>query len=595
MEQGDRLYQFGPFCLDAGERLLLRNGRLVPLPAKALSTLLVLVRNKGHVVEKDTLMNEVWPDEIVEEGNLAQHIFMLRRALGETTESPTYIETVPRRGYRFLEAGDRGYSPSSATVAGHSLSRQINAQANKLHSLAILPFVNASGNPKAEYLSDGITESIINSLSQLTTLRVLSRNTAFRYKGKELDAQQIGRDLGIDLVLVGKVNILESRLSINVELVDVANGWQLWGENYDRNSEDILDVQDEIAKQISATLRLRLTKDEELRLTKRHTENPEAYRDYLKGRYFWNRFTQSALEKSIDCFRQAIDLDPEYAVAYAGIADSYVRLATNYMSPKEAYPKAKAAAVRALEIDDLLAEAHTALGIIKIRHDWDWDGGREELRRALEINSGYAVAHLFYGGYLDCMGQFDEALEEKRLALELDPLSLQFNLAVAVSLWVMGQPGQALKRIDEILELERDYAPAYLLLGLVHEQTHDYSHSIAALEKAHELDGSLIILASLGRAYAMAGKREEALAVLDKLQAHSLNSFVSSYLVSLIWSGLGEKDSAFDWLEKAYEERDEWLCWLQVDPRLEPLRSDPRFADLLSRVFSPGAKRPATT
>jgi TolB-like protein len=282
-------YSFGPFCLDATERLLLRDGRVVPLPPKALSTLMVLVLTNGHVVEKDVLMKEVWPDEFVEEGNLAQHIFTLRRALGETTESPKYIETVPRRGYRFL-ADVRQHTGGSSSIESQPHRRQPDAEASRSpHLLAVLPFFNTDRDPKTEYLADGITESIINSLSQLPRLRVMSRSAVFRYKGKPLDARLAGTELGVEALLVGEVNVRNGELHIRAEMVDVANGWQLWGENYDRVAEDIFDVQDEIAKQITATLRLRLSGDEEQLLTKRYTESAEAYNAYLKGRYFWNK------------------------------------------------------------------------------------------------------------------------------------------------------------------------------------------------------------------------------------------------------------------------------------------------------------------
>jgi TolB-like protein len=578
-------YTFGPFCLDAKERLLLRDGRVVPLAPKALSTLLVLVLSNGHVVGKDVLMNEVWPEEFVEEGNLAQHIFMLRRALGETIDSPRYIETVPRRGYRFLGAV-RQHSDGSSSTQSQPPRRQPDAEASRPpHLLAVLPFVN-DRDPKTEYLADGITESIINSLSQLPRLRVMSRSAVFRYKGKTLDARLAGTELGVEAVLVGEVNVKDGGLLIRAEMVDVANGWQLWGANYDRVAADIFDVQSEIAKQITTTLRLRLSGDEKQMLTKRYTESTEAYNAYLKGRYFWNKCTRQGLEKSVDCFQRAVQLDPSYAVAYAGIAASYFRMATIYLPPQEAFPKSKAAAIKALELDDLLSEAHATLGMVKMRCDWDWDAARQEFERALEISPGYATAYQWYGNYLDSIGEFADALREKRRALKLDPVSPSINVSIGTTFWMMGQAGEALRSVYEALEMDKSFPPALLLLGVTSELTGNFSQSIANMERAREVEDAPIAQAYLGRAYAVAGMDDKAKVIIEELIAQSARRYVSAYGIALIHDGLKATDLTFDWLEKAYNDRDEFLCWLKVDPRFEHLRSDTRFKDLQRRIFS---------
>lgn len=407
MEDSNNSYYFGPYWLNGSEGVLSRDGQPVSLTPKALETLLVLVRNCGHLVEKDELMTQVWPETAVEEANLTQNIFTLRRILGET-EGIKYIETVPRRGYRFVASVKKA---SASELAHENASGRVqidfpdNVQAR---FLAVLPFINVSGDPDMDYLSDGITESIINSLAQLPVLRVMSRSTVFRYKSSDLDAQRIGRELRVDAVLVGRVHAQERRLLISAELVDVANGWQLWGESYDRWSTAILEVQDEIAKQISAALRLRLTGEEERRLTRRYTKSAEAYQAYLHGRYHWGKYTREGLEQAISHFRQAIDLDPNYALAYAGVVDCHLRLATNYIPSAEALLK-PAAVTPAPEWDVLLP---ASLEMVNIRQEWDRKAAERELKRAIEAKSKYPAPHQWYAAYRFAMSLGEQARTE---------------------------------------------------------------------------------------------------------------------------------------------------------------------------------------
>jgi TolB-like protein/predicted negative regulator of RcsB-dependent stress response len=420
MSQGDNLlYSFGLFSLDVRERVLTREGCVVPLTPKAFATLLVLVRNSGHVVKKDDLMKEVWPDAFVEEANLTQNIFALRRILGESTAEPQYIETVPRRGYRFVAL----VQTISTAAPEAPAERQVDPANARPHRtiavLAVLPFVNESADAKMEYLSDGITESLINSLSELPRLRVMSRSAVFRYKGKELDVQRIGRQLGVDAVLIGRVHSLEGKLLISTELIDVANGWQLWGDHYDCGSRAIFEVQDEIAKQISATLRLRLTGDEEQRLTKRYTENAEAYQAYLKGRYRWSKYTREGLEHAVGYFRQALNLDPTYALAYAGAVDCYLRLATNYIRPTEDQLKT-AEPTAAPELEEGPSQAHASQGMVNIRDEWDRKAAERESKRAAELKSHYPAAHQWHAAYLYSMRLYNDSQRETQSRLELD-------------------------------------------------------------------------------------------------------------------------------------------------------------------------------
>ena len=423
MTQGENLqYKFGHYVLDVHERVLTREGCVVPLAPKSFETLLVLVRNSGHVVQKDDLMNEVWPDAFVEDANLTQNVFALRKILGESSAQPQYIETVPRRGYRFVAPVEMisGDAPEAADMqvglAGERPHRTIGV-------LAVFPFVNESADAKMEYLSDGITESIINSLAQLPRLRVMSRNAVFRHKSKEVDALRLGRELRVDAVLVGRVNSLEDRLLISTELIDVANGWQLWGEKYDLGARAILEVQAEIAKKISAALRLRLsTGAEEQRLTKRYTENAEAYQAYLKGRSCWGNYTKEGLEHAVGYFRQAINLDPTYALAYAGAVDCYLRLATNYIRPSEDRLQA-GIPESGPDLEEGSLQGPDSQQMVSIRDKWDRKATERESKRAAELKSHYPTAHQWYAAYLYSMRLYHDSQREAKSGVGLDPLA----------------------------------------------------------------------------------------------------------------------------------------------------------------------------
>jgi len=397
------VYEFGPYRLDVAERVLWRSSQPVALTPKSLDILLVLLENSGHIVEKSHLIEETWPGTFVEEGNLAQNIFVLRKVLGEGDQGVEYIETIPRRGYRFVAPVK--CVPSTTDLLSSPEGRQQPVIALPIDSLAVLPFINTDGDSKVEYLADGLTEGIINSLSQVSRLRVMSSNCVARYRGREADAQNIGKELDVGAVLVGKVQSLGRRLVINVELVDVANGWQLWGETYDAGFRALLDVQEEIARQISGALRFRLTGVEEQQLTKRYTENPDAYQAYLKGRYYWGKYTSESLHKATEFFRRAIDLDPNYSLAYAGIVDCYLRLATNYIPPSE-NPLPAAPAEASI---DIAAEPESFPEAIGLRYEWDRKTAERELRRAAELNTNYPAAHQWSAAY-----KFAHELYEKR-------------------------------------------------------------------------------------------------------------------------------------------------------------------------------------
>jgi len=571
MERFDNCFQFGAFRLDACERVLLRDGRLVPLPAKVLSTLLLLVRNNGRVVEKDVLMKEVWPEEYVEEGNLAQHIFILRRALGESTDNPRYIETVPRRGYRFV---------------ANFIEAERKADDKGIDSLAVLPFVNASDDPNMEYLSDGITEGVMSSLSGLPQLKVMARSTVFRYKGADTDPRDAGHSLGVRAVMMGILQHVGEQLVISVELVDVEDGSRIWGEQYHRKPSDIFSLQDELACEISEKLRLRLSGEQKEKLTKRFTENREAYEFYLKGRYAWARRAIENLKKGVEYFRQAIAEDPGYSLAYAGIADCLVLLGLfGADNPRKIMPQAKAAAMKAISLDESLGEAYASLGQIKLIYDWDWRGAEADFQQAVRLNPTYPTAHQWHGEYLASMGLFDRGLRELQKARDLDPLSLIINTNLGLNFYWARQYDLALEQLERALELEPNFFRAHLHLGMCYERKRMYAEAIAELEKAISISENSWTLAGLGQCHASFGAKTEAENFLDQLLELSRRQYVSCATIAVVYAGFEDRvDQTIEWLEKAYEERSGLLIWLKVWPIFDHLRSDARFVRLLRRI-----------
>ena len=619
-----RLYEFGPFRLDPAERKLLRDNEIVALTPKAFDTLLLLVRNSGHLLEKDELINMLWPETFVEEGSLSNNIFLLRKALGE---DPTFIETVPRRGYRFVgavrqfpcgaptslekptEAGARGVAsvPSKArrawrswaavSIAGVALLALLAATSwfyrgagrggEKIDSLAVLPFVNSSADPNTEYLSDGITESLINSLSQLPNLKVMSRDSVFHYKGKDTDAQTVGRELGVRAIFKGRVTQRGDTLNISAELINARDNSHIWGQQYDRKLADMVALREEIAREMASALRVRLTGAEERRLTKSYTTNPEAYQNYLKGRYWLNKSTEEGFNKGVEYFRQAIAKDPTYALAYSGLSDAYSSLADFGVVPaKEGYLRAKDAALKALELDDTLAEAHSALALIKSSNDWDWSGADKEVRRAIELNPSYVDAHRLLAVVLWQTGRLDEAIAETKRTLELDPLSLDNNVTLGQEYFLARQYDQAIEQEGKVLELDPSFILAYYFRGVSYLKKSMYKEGMVEFKKGVEISpDDILALTGLGYGYGVTGKRVEAQKVLDKLNELSKQKYVSAIFMAKIYAGLADKERAFVWLEKAYEDRSiVSVGFIKTNPMFDPLRSDPRFVDLLCRT-----------
>jgi len=594
-KQARYLFEFGPFRLNPSERLLLRDGQPVPLTQKAFETLLALIRHGGKIVEKEDLIKMVWQSTFVEEATLAQNIFTLRRALGENYQEPQYIETVPKRGYRFIakvrevrEEGTVQISEEPMGAASHQ-QRESSSKDETQNSLVVLPFVNATGDPKIEYLSEGIAEGIINSLSRLPKLHVMAQSTTSRYKGKEMNPQEVGRALNVSAVLTGRVLRIGERLIISAELADVTTGRQLWGEQYKLEVSDIFEAQEEISKKISEKLKLKLTGERRSSIGF-YRENPEAYQLYLKGRYYWNKRTEDGLRQGIRYFKRAIDLEPNYALAYAGLADCF-NLLNSYgvLAPEDSAPIAKAAAMKALEIDNTLVEALTSLAWIKYTFDWDFTGAERVFRQALEADEKYATAHHWYALFQCALGRFEVGLREIRRAQELDPLSPIINTAVGAVYYRMRRYDDAVIQCQKTLDLVADFHGAHGILGMCYLEKGMYEEAILELKKALSLSGQdREALALLGYSYAVSDDRVKAQEILDELSDLAQRRYVPPICFGIIKAGLGDKDQAFEWLERAFQDRSRSLVLLNVIALFDSLRNDPRFNDLLLRMgFSP--------
>jgi serine/threonine-protein kinase len=456
-----------------------------------------------------------------------------------------------------------------------------------IDSLAILPLFNDGSDAEMEYLGDGITESIINSLSQLPQLRVIPRSTVFRYKGRKVDPEEIGRELGVRAVLTGRLLQLGDSLIVKTELVDVGRQTQLWGEQYRRSFTDIFSLQDDISQEISGKLRLQLSGEERQKLVKHYTDNTEAYHLYLKGRYYVHKRTPDWIKKGVECFLQAIDLDPNYALAYAGLAEAYGFLAssTGGQPPREAYPKAKAAATKALELDDTLGEAHCTLGFFRLLYDWDFAAAEEEFRRAIELSPNFANAWDGYGFYFKATGQSEASIRACQRAQELEPLHLFITLSLAWAYYFARQYDRALEQGSKALDMDPNFGFAYWHRGMAYIQQKRFGDAITALRKAISLSGpATTFISYLGYANARLGKSREARQMIAQLERVSKRQYVSSYFIAIIYLGLGDLDQTFEWLEKAYQERSGFMAFINVEPMLDALRGDPRFNSLVEKI-----------
>ncbi len=473
-------------------------------------------------------------------------------------------------------------APRTGTLRPERASKIIN-------SIAVLPFENASRDPEHEYLSDGIAGSLVNILATIPKLRVMAQSTVFRYKGRRVDPQEVGRELNVRAVLTGRIMQSGGSLRIGSELVDVATGSRLWGAQYDRQPGDIFVIQDEISNEISDKLRLRLTRAEKKRLTKRQTDDPEAYRLYLKGRHHWNQWTEDGFYKAIEYFQQAVEKDPTYALAYTGLADSYVLLGWNsYLPPKDAFPKAKLAAMAALRLDPDLGEGHTPLSAVYWLYDWQWPEALMEFQRSLALNPSHPTASHWYAECLMTMGRHDEALARMKTSQELDPLSLIISVAIGWAFYMGRRYDDAIAQLRRTVELDANYPVTYWILGLVLRKMGNFELAIVEGEKGVKLSGgSPLLNAALAQSLATAGTKEQASRILADLTNLAKQKYIAPYFLAGIHVGMGEDDRALAYLEKSYEERSHWLLYLHIDPGMDPLRSNPQFQDLLRRIGLP--------
>lgn len=480
----------------------------------------------------------------------------------------------------------------SATMAlprSQPVEEVTTEQLSEAPSIAVLPFANMSADPDNEYFCDGLAEELLNALSKIESLRVAARTSAFSFKGKETDIRQIGQKLNVSTVLEGSVRKAGNRLRITAQLVNVTDGYHLWSERYDRELQDIFDVQDEITLTVVDALRMKLLGKEKAAVLKRYTDNTEAYQLYLQGRYHANRLTLQGFQRAIEYLRKAIEKDPQYALAYAGIADAYYRAATVCLPPGEAFMEVKAAAAKALELDDALADAHTLFAIFVAHYDRKPLAAESWFKRGIELAPNSVFAHEEYGLYLAKMGRSAEAIVELRRAQELDPLSLVTCVVLGWTYYFARQPKKAKEESSKALEIDHGFWMAHWTMALGYEQTNQYLEALAELEKAKALDDSSWIPAVLARVYAKVGRQNEAQKILDKLMEKSKQQWVARYLMATAYVSLGKHDQAFEWLQKALEDYDEWISRINIDPALDLLRADPRFQDLLRRVGLPNA------
>ena len=481
-----------------------------------------------------------------------------------------------------LIAGGLLVAALCAAVGYFYLTRKEN---QTIQSLAVMPFVNASGNADVEYLSDGLTESLINSLSRLPDLSVKARSTVFRYKGQDISPQQAGSDLSVQAVLNGRVVERGDQLTVSVDLVNARTGNQIWGQQYNGKVSDAVSLQTQMANELSRRLQTTVSREDQAKLSKGSTTNPDAYLLYLKGQYQTAKYTKEGVSKGRDYLEQAISLDPLYALAYAGLAVNYIAASDWYMPSKEALAKTEAAARKALALDDQLSEAHTSLAIARWWYAWDWSGAEAEFKRAIELNPNDARAHEFYGWFLVNSGRQETALAENNRARQLDPLSSETNTIVGQTLYFLRHYDEAVAQLKSTLDMDQSYWLAHSFMGRTYEQQGKLTEAIAEFQRAVDLENDVAENYSmLAHAYGLTGKKSEAQKVLAQLQDMSAKRYVPPYNIAIAYVGLGDKDQAFAWLERAYADRSFYITWLKYDPQLDSLRSDLRFADLVRRV-----------
>jgi TolB-like protein/Flp pilus assembly protein TadD len=568
-----RLYEFGAFRLDAEGQLLFREGQRMALPPKAIQLLVLLVEARGNALSKDELLKRVWTGTFVEEGSLSSQISLLRRALGQGTDGRQVIETIPKKGYRFV-----------------SQCKQVTAAAEGSPDrvmLVVLPFENLSRDDKHDYLSEGLTEEMIAQLARLNSdrLGLIARTSAMQYKSTSKGIQQIGRELAVSHVLEGSVRRAEGRVRIVAQLIRVSDETHVWSESYERGADDLLALQIDVAKAIAREIEIKLTPREQMRMERTSRFGSRAFEDYLKGRHLWNSRTEEGMRKSIDFFNSAIGQEPGYAAAYDGIADVYTMLACRGISPaRETFHKAKMAARRALQIEPDLGEAYASLAHVRL-HDWDWVGLEQDFQRAIDLNPGHAIAYYWYAEYLMAMGRAEESIAAVRQSQKADPLNSVLNGALATILYLARRYDEACEELSKALVIDPNHFLLHFRFGLVLQQLEEHARALEEMEKSVRLSGrSTETLAGLAQLHASVGRKTEMRQVLAELEHESKTRYVSPYNVARVYGAAADRDQAVAWLEKAYDEHNPDLIELKMEPAFDSLRADPRFARLLAQV-----------
>jgi TolB-like protein/DNA-binding winged helix-turn-helix (wHTH) protein/Tfp pilus assembly protein PilF len=617
-------YVFGPFRLDTAEHSLRRDGQAVPLTPKVFDLLEVLVRNNGRLVEKEELIKEVWPDSFVEEGNLNRNISILRKVLGEDSSDGPYIETVPKRGYRFVASvkevtgkgsgiADTGVLPTGPETALRSRksfsarhwvilsgfvasalgvmililspSQRNGAARPEIKSLAVLPFQNLSGDPNQEYFTDGMTEALISSLAQIGALRIVSRTSVMTFKKNTKPLPEIAQELKVDGVIEGSVQRENGRVKVMIQLIHGPTDRHLWARNYEREMTDVLNLQSEMARAIADEIRIQVTPEERARMESTAAVNPAAHQEYLLGRFHLWKFIIDDHKRAIDHFERAIQIDPGYAPAYAGLSMAWQTLGVQ-SGLKNVKGEARTAAQKALELDDRLAEAYVALGRLQLFNDWDWKGGENSIKRALELDPHNLDAHFNYSLLLLALARFPEAIAEIQTAEELDPLSHQVQVAFGRILIHAGKPDEAIPRLNRAIELEPRSSQAHVRLGQAYVQMGKYDKALASYDKARVLRGNPpdhpLYRAIVAQIYARMGKYNEA-----KHMLKGLKDLPRSDIGASAYSALGDKDEGFRLLFKMVKEREEGNVFIKTDPQFASLHSDPRWGELLNRMNLP--------
>jgi TolB-like protein/DNA-binding winged helix-turn-helix (wHTH) protein/Flp pilus assembly protein TadD len=635
-QPADTLLRFGAFEADVQTGELRKQGKRIRLQDQPFQLLVMLLEAPGQVVTRDELRSKLWPQTTVDfDHGLNKAISKIREALGDSPEHPRFVETVARRGYRFLAdvsvvgdgraktvADDPEYEGSSASSPALTTKLQKATPSNlarllfgfglalvvasaiswvfyheiysapAIRSLAVLPLENVSGDSSQDYFADGMTDALITRLAQISALRVISRTSVMTYKNVHRPLAEIARDLNVDAVVEGSVSRAEERIRVTAQLIDARNAKRLWSGSYDEDIRNALVLQSRVTRAIAGQIRATLNPQEQLTLAKSRTVDPDAYEAYLKGRFFWNKRTGEGLRTAIDYFKRAITIDPGYAEAYAGLADSYAVAGDwkyGVLPPLDAFSKATAAAAKAFALDASLGEAHASLAYALDLYGWDWDGAETEYKQAIQLNPGYATAHQWYSWHLFMVGRNDDALVELRRAESLDPLSLIINADIADALCVAHRYDEAVEQSEKTLKMDANFAVGHYELGQALVQKHMYDQAIGEFQRAIELSGhSGAFDSNLGYAYAVSGRKEEALKMVDELESRHPTNYSVQADIALIYVGLDDRDEAINRLNKAFDAR--FKASILRRPAFDPLRSDPRFQDLLRRMGLPTSK-----